>query len=165
MRSQTRGDAADARRAKKREVDRRAQQLMRERTKKRIAQLEATVDILRQDNSNAKIMSLMDELAQVTEERDNLLQALDSMNDIIRLHLREYSASKPSSGARSEALSYTSTHKPLNHTHTEPITSIMTQSTPEYSERTETTLPAEPQNSQPQHIIDTFSCETWNSAA
>ncbi|KAK2674304.1 hypothetical protein RAB80_009288 [Fusarium oxysporum f. sp. vasinfectum] len=85
MYSETQTSTAEARRLKKRELDRKAQRLARERTKSRIAQLESMVDNLRQDDSNAQIATLMDQLGKVTKERDNLLQVLDSLGSTIQL--------------------------------------------------------------------------------
>ncbi|KAM5344181.1 hypothetical protein ACJ41O_012718 [Fusarium nematophilum] len=87
MRDQAQDNAADARRLKKRELDRKAQRLARERTKSRIAQLETMVENLRQTDSNAQISSLMDQLSTVTRERDELLQVLSSLGSTIRRHL------------------------------------------------------------------------------
>ncbi|OBS15150.1 hypothetical protein FPOA_13964 [Fusarium poae] len=78
---------AEARRLKKRELDRKAQRLARERTKGRIAQLESMVDNLRHSDSNAQVSTLIDELEKITKERDNLLQVLDSLGSTIRRHL------------------------------------------------------------------------------
>ncbi|KAI1045017.1 hypothetical protein LB505_013352 [Fusarium chuoi] len=64
MYNETQTSTAEARRLKKRELDRKAQRLARERTKSRIAQLESMVDNLRQDDSNAQIATLMDQLGK-----------------------------------------------------------------------------------------------------
>ncbi|SCO54199.1 uncharacterized protein FFNC_15387 [Fusarium fujikuroi] len=102
---------AEARRLKKRELDRKAQRLARERTKSRIAQLESMVDNLRQDDSNAQIATLMDQLDKVTKERDKLLQVLHSLGSTIRQHIGDTNgattASEPRSETKSESPAYT----------------------------------------------------------
>ncbi|KAF4995715.1 hypothetical protein FDECE_12708 [Fusarium decemcellulare] len=105
MHDQTQDGAADARRLKKRELDRKAQRLARERTKSRIAQLETMVENLRQTDSNSQISSLMDQLGQVTKERDNLLQVLNSLGTTIRRHLDDASPAEQSRNAQLEASS------------------------------------------------------------
>ncbi|KAH7125858.1 hypothetical protein EDB81DRAFT_810072, partial [Dactylonectria macrodidyma] len=105
-------DVLDSRRQKKRELDRKAQRLARERTKSRIAELEAMVDRLRQSDSNAQIRSLMDQLAQVTKERDKARQVLRSLDNTIHRHLNgpDTSFSQPTNPSRDDvALSQAST--------------------------------------------------------
>ncbi|KAK7418714.1 hypothetical protein QQX98_003732 [Neonectria punicea] len=80
-------DMADSRRLKKRELDRKAQRLARERTKSRIAELEAMVAHLRDNDANAQISALVDQLSQVTRERDKALQVLRSLDTSIQRHL------------------------------------------------------------------------------
>lgn len=86
----------DARRVKKRELDRRAQRLARERNKTRIAQLEAMVQTLQQTDSNTRTAELMGQMNQVAEERDNLLQILRGLNQQIGSHIKRF-ATAPSS--------------------------------------------------------------------
>ncbi|RGP77165.1 hypothetical protein FLONG3_4680 [Fusarium longipes] len=105
MYSETSPATAEARRLKKRELDRKAQRLARERTKSRIAQLESMVDNLRQSDSNAQMSTLMDELSKVTKERDSLLQVLDSLGSTIRRHLGDSNTNEPSPDIKSEASS------------------------------------------------------------
>ena len=78
---------------RKRELDRKAQRLSRERTKRHIAQLEATVASFQQANSDARVQSLMDRLTQVTRERDNLLDLLKSLQATIETHIDGNSSS------------------------------------------------------------------------
>ncbi|KPM40536.1 hypothetical protein AK830_g6028 [Neonectria ditissima] len=80
-------EQADSRRLKKRELDRKAQRLARERTKSRIAELEAMVAHLRDNDANAQIAALMDQLSLVTKERDKALQVLRSLDTSIQRHL------------------------------------------------------------------------------
>lgn len=109
MYSETSPATAEARRLKKRELDRKAQRLARERTKSRIAQLESMVDNLRQSDSNAQISTLMDELGKVTKERDNLLQVLDSLGSTIRRHLGDSNTNETSPDVKSESSQATAT--------------------------------------------------------
>lgn len=74
---------ADARRLKKRELDRKAQRVARERNKNRIAHLENMVQRLRRDDADSQIPDLMDQLAGVTEERDQHLQVLRGLGTTI----------------------------------------------------------------------------------
>ncbi|KAF7558005.1 hypothetical protein G7Z17_g333 [Cylindrodendrum hubeiense] len=96
----------DSRRLKKRELDRKAQRLARERTKSRIAELEAMVEHLRQSDANTQILSLMDQLSQVTKERDKTRQVLRSLDNTIHRHLAETttSTSQPSTHPGNDAL-------------------------------------------------------------
>ncbi|KAM5349425.1 hypothetical protein ACJ41O_005930 [Fusarium nematophilum] len=77
------------RRLKKRELDRKAQRMARERTKNRITQLEALVAHLKQDDANSRVLSLMDHLSQATSERDKLLNAMESLAFTIRGHIQD----------------------------------------------------------------------------
>ncbi|RGP67672.1 hypothetical protein FSPOR_5861 [Fusarium sporotrichioides] len=107
MYSETSPSTAEARRLKKRELDRKAQRLARERTKSRIAQLESMVDNLRHSDSNAQVSTLIDELEKVTKERDNLLQVLDSLGSTIRRHIGDSNTSETSTDVKLEASSNT----------------------------------------------------------
>ncbi|GKU14785.1 unnamed protein product, partial [Fusarium langsethiae] len=98
---------AEARRLKKRELDRKTQRLARERTKSRIAQLESMVDNLRHSDSNAQVSTLIDELEKITNERDNLLQVLDSLGSTIRRHLGDSNTSEISTDIKSKASPHT----------------------------------------------------------
>ncbi|KAH7161009.1 hypothetical protein EDB81DRAFT_714102 [Dactylonectria macrodidyma] len=77
------------RRLKKRELDRKAQRMARERTKNRITQLEAMVAHLKQDDANSRVLSLMDHLSQAMGDRDKLLNALESLAFTIRGHIQD----------------------------------------------------------------------------
>ncbi|KAH7136987.1 hypothetical protein B0J13DRAFT_479811 [Dactylonectria estremocensis] len=118
-------EVIDSRRQKKRELDRKAQRLARERTKSRIAELEAMVDRLRQSDSNAQIRSLMDQLAQVTKERDKARQVLRSLDNTIHRHLNEPDTSLSQSRNPSKddvAVSQTSTASSRTVVGLEPCT-------------------------------------------
>src|SRR5690242_5715764 len=80
-------------RDRKRELDRKAQRSARERTKRRIAQLEATVAHLQQTDGDGRVVSLTDHLSQVMHERDTLLDCLESLGATIRSHLSRKPAS------------------------------------------------------------------------
>ncbi|KAH7067985.1 hypothetical protein BKA63DRAFT_103567 [Paraphoma chrysanthemicola] len=79
-------------RDRKRELDRKAQRSSRERTKRRIAQLEATVAHLQQTDGDGRAVSLTDHLSQVMRERDTLLDCLESLGATIRGHLERKAA-------------------------------------------------------------------------
>ncbi|EEU39039.1 uncharacterized protein NECHADRAFT_81644 [Fusarium vanettenii 77-13-4] len=82
-------DAVKDRRLKKRELDRKAQRMARERTKNRITHLEAVVAHLKQGDTDSRILSLMNHLSQVTSERDKLLSAMESLSFVIRSHIQD----------------------------------------------------------------------------
>ncbi|KAM0270026.1 hypothetical protein ACHAQH_009586 [Verticillium albo-atrum] len=75
-----------ARRLKKRELDRKAQRMARERTKSRIAHLEELVGHLSHNDTNAEVSQLMERLLQTTQERDKLVGVLASLGTTIRHH-------------------------------------------------------------------------------
>ncbi|KAK1613514.1 hypothetical protein BDP81DRAFT_336852 [Colletotrichum phormii] len=75
-----------ARKIRKRELDRRAQRQARERTRKRIAELEAQVKELRKDDST-RLSAAMEQLASVTRERDGLFDTFKSIEQTIRDHV------------------------------------------------------------------------------
>ncbi|CZR49943.1 uncharacterized protein FPRO_16147 [Fusarium proliferatum ET1] len=103
---------AVARRLKKQEADRKSQKRVRERTKSRIAHLENMVETLRQNDSKAQILTLMDQLGQVTKERDNLLQVLKSLDSTIGRHLGNSTTSNPAPDTKSELSTHASTRGP-----------------------------------------------------
>ncbi|KAJ0138921.1 Cytochrome P450 monooxygenase AKT7 [Fusarium oxysporum f. sp. albedinis] len=154
MHNETRNPTAEARRLKKRELDRKAQRLARERTKSRLAQLESMVDNLRQNHSNAQIATLLDQIGKVTQERDNLLQVLDSLGSTIRRHLRDSTAGEPRSDTKSDTSQHAS---PAQSTPGERIVPITTpRSTSETSSSTILELSI---NTPPP---DPFTCDGWN---
>ncbi|KAF5004382.1 hypothetical protein FDECE_9129 [Fusarium decemcellulare] len=77
---------ADSRRAKKRELDRRAQRAARERNRNRIALLEATIEAMKKEDSGRRAAQLIEELTQVKKERDDLENTLQSIKDLITPH-------------------------------------------------------------------------------
>ncbi|KAM0328553.1 hypothetical protein ACHAQA_004960 [Verticillium albo-atrum] len=91
-----------ARRLKKRELDRKAQRMARERTKSRIAHLEELVGHLSHNDTNAEVSQLMDRLLQTTQERDKLVGVLASLGTTIRHHTDALTG--PSEGSSSSAV-------------------------------------------------------------
>ncbi|KAF6803872.1 bZIP transcription factor [Colletotrichum sojae] len=79
-------DDAATRRAKKRELDRRAQRAARERNRNRIAYLEATVQAMSEQESCGRIAALVSQLADVTRQRDGLAKVLSSIETSIKVH-------------------------------------------------------------------------------
>ncbi|KAG5767734.1 hypothetical protein H9Q72_004498 [Fusarium xylarioides] len=70
--------STDSQRLKKRESDRKAQRVSRERTKSRIAYLEDLVQKLSSGDDHDKTLSLMAQLSEVTKQRDSLVRFLDT---------------------------------------------------------------------------------------
>lgn len=94
-------DAIKDRRLKKRELDRKAQRMARERTKNRITHLEAVVAHLKQGDTDSRILSLMDHLSRVTNERDKLLSAMESLSFVIRGHIQDATGGSDRGGSSS----------------------------------------------------------------
>lgn len=79
-------ELAASKRQKKREVDRRCQREARQRTKARIAYLEELVDELRQQDTSGQVASLMQQVAEARNERDQFARTLRGIEDSIRGH-------------------------------------------------------------------------------
>lgn len=79
-------DDAATRRAKKREMDRRAQRAARERNRSRIAYLEATIQTMGEQEHGGRIAGLMNQLSDMTRQRDNLAKVLSSIERTIQVH-------------------------------------------------------------------------------
>lgn len=75
--------AVSARILKKRETDRRCQRMIRERTKSRIAYLEGLVEQFRQQDSSGRVETLMKQLSDMKEDRDNLAKKVKNIESII----------------------------------------------------------------------------------
>lgn len=89
---------------RKRERDRRSQRLARERTKARVASLESLVqDIVQQDASGSNAM-LIQEMASVKEQRDQLAKALEYIARIAATHAQPSVAASQEVGNLSDAL-------------------------------------------------------------
>lgn len=91
---------ATARKQKKRELDRKAQRVARERTKNRIAHLEGLVEHLQASNPNAEVSDLTAALTRVTEERDALAGALRSIEHTVQTTAQLRGLSSSSSRVR-----------------------------------------------------------------
>ncbi|KAF5022189.1 hypothetical protein F66182_5776 [Fusarium sp. NRRL 66182] len=157
--NQNQASSVEARRLKKRELDRKAQRLARERTKSRIAQLESMVDNLRQNDSNAQIATLMDQLAKVTKERDDLIQVLDSLGSTIRRHLGNSTTSKASSDVKSDTSPHALPTGPLHPPLGERVVPVTTQRAA--SETSNSTIPELPMDPP---VTDSFAYDSWNYA-
>ena len=79
-------DGFELRRLKKRELDRRAQRMARERTKQRIAHLEKLVDSFGKQDVSGQLATMTEQLAEVRKERDELAKTLKSIASSIRSH-------------------------------------------------------------------------------
>ncbi|KAF1984847.1 hypothetical protein K402DRAFT_119695 [Aulographum hederae CBS 113979] len=73
-----------ARRLKKREADRRCQRAARERTRSRIAALEALVEDLRRQDSSQQVAGLLQKLSHLSNDRDRLARALGSIEAAVK---------------------------------------------------------------------------------
>ncbi|EWZ00019.1 hypothetical protein FOYG_03931 [Fusarium oxysporum NRRL 32931] len=82
------------RKSRKRELDRKSQRLARQRTKSRMAHLEALVANFQKTDSDGRFSSLNEQLSEVTDERDRLRSLLESLDFTIRSHLGETPAKK-----------------------------------------------------------------------
>ncbi|CAO2652698.1 Nn.00g021090.m01.CDS01 [Neocucurbitaria sp. VM-36] len=82
-------DVEAVRRSRKREHDRRAQRALRERTRNRIAQLEATVDALSHQGSDSHSAGLIEQLALVSKERDELKDVLSQVETTVQKYTRQ----------------------------------------------------------------------------
>ncbi|KAK1909307.1 hypothetical protein P3342_011386 [Pyrenophora teres f. teres] len=71
------------RRDRKRAIDREAQRSLREKTKAHIADLERTIEILRQQDSNGATASLLSEIDQLRAENVRLKEIIDSVKTLV----------------------------------------------------------------------------------
>lgn len=97
--SQPQAQPATSRQLKKRELDRRAQRLSRERTKARIAYLEQLVEEFRNNDTSGQVRLLTEQLQTVTKERDSLTSLLRTLESSIKQHITPRDG--PSDGASS----------------------------------------------------------------
>ncbi|KAF9872373.1 bZIP transcription factor [Colletotrichum karsti] len=86
-------------RLKKREADRKAQRIAREKTKNRIAHLESLVAELSRKDDNATTVALMTQLSRVTEQRNKLVSCLETTSGMFSKNLEEVRESEEKSGA------------------------------------------------------------------
>ena len=100
----------EARKMKKRAHDRRAQRAARDRTRNRIAHLEATVAALSQPGSDERNAHLMDQLSAVVKDRDELAGILSVVEAAMKKFTdRGLLPSLPSANINNEAM-----HEALN---------------------------------------------------
>lgn len=84
-----------ARKLKKRELDRKAQRLARERTKNRINELESLVEQLKADSNNPEVSNLTATLSRVTQQRNELQNVVKSIDQTVQRYLRQQASSVP----------------------------------------------------------------------
>jgi hypothetical protein len=71
------------RRERKRAIDREAQRSLREKTKTHIAELERTIQILRDQDLNGATSSLLSEIEGLRAENERLRDVIDSVKSVI----------------------------------------------------------------------------------
>ncbi|OCK78316.1 hypothetical protein K432DRAFT_96128 [Lepidopterella palustris CBS 459.81] len=71
------------RRERKRAIDREAQRSLREKTKTHIAELERTIQILRDQDRNGATVSLLAEIGQLRQENERLRDVIDSVRSVV----------------------------------------------------------------------------------
>lgn len=71
------------RRERKRAIDREAQRSLREKTKTHIAELERTIQILRDQDSNGATASLLSEIDTLRAENERLRDIIDSVKSVV----------------------------------------------------------------------------------
>ncbi|KAI4956691.1 hypothetical protein J4E91_000904 [Alternaria rosae] len=75
------------RRERKRAIDREAQRSLREKTKTHIAELERTIQILRDQDRNGATASLLSEIDNLRAENEQLRDVIDSVKSVVGLDL------------------------------------------------------------------------------
>jgi len=71
------------RRERKRAIDREAQRSLREKTKTHIAELERTIEILRNQDRNGTTASLLSEIESLRAENERLRDVIDGVRSVI----------------------------------------------------------------------------------
>jgi hypothetical protein len=71
------------RRERKRAIDREAQRSLREKTKTHIAELERTIEILRDQDRNGATASLLSEIESLRAENERLRDVIDSVKSMV----------------------------------------------------------------------------------
>lgn len=71
------------RRERKRAIDREAQRSLREKTKTHIAELERTIQILRDQDRNGATASLLSEIEVLRAENERLRDVIDSVKNVV----------------------------------------------------------------------------------
>ncbi|OCL08568.1 hypothetical protein AOQ84DRAFT_406547 [Glonium stellatum] len=89
------------RRERKRAIDREAQRSLREKTKTHIAELEKTIQILRDQDRNGATASLLGEIEQLRQENERLRDVIDSVKSVVGNEIvsRAVSSGSPASGS------------------------------------------------------------------
>ncbi|KAL2208074.1 hypothetical protein CC79DRAFT_1357587 [Sarocladium strictum] len=78
-----------ARKLKKRELDRKAQRMARERTRNRINELESLVEQLKADSLNPEVSNLTATLDRVTQQRNELQNVIKSIEQTVQRCVRQ----------------------------------------------------------------------------
>src|SRR3954471_17126808 len=71
------------RRERKRAIDREAQRSLREKTKTHIAELERTIEILRDQDRNGATASLLSEIEVLRAENERLREVIESVKSVV----------------------------------------------------------------------------------
>src|SRR5688572_12868599 len=71
------------RRERKRAIDREAQRSLREKTKTHIAELEKTIQILRDQDHNGATASLLTEIETLRSENERLRDVIDNVKSVV----------------------------------------------------------------------------------
>ncbi|KAF5661462.1 hypothetical protein FCIRC_11817 [Fusarium circinatum] len=83
------------RKSRKRELDRKSQRLARQRTRSRMAHLETLVASFQEADEDVRFSSLIEQLSELTSERDRLKGLLQSLDFTIRSHLDKAPTARP----------------------------------------------------------------------
>ena len=106
------------RRERKRAIDREAQRSLREKTKTHIAELERTIQILRDQDRNGATANLLSEIDTLRTENERLRDIIDSVksvlgNDVARTNAPESSTTNGVGVMASPASSGKGMHQPI----------------------------------------------------
>jgi hypothetical protein len=107
------------RRERKRAIDREAQRSLREKTKTHIAELERTIQILRDQDRNGATANLLSEIDTLRTENERLRDIIDSVksvlgNDVVpRTNAPEFSTTNGVGAMASPASSGKGMHQPI----------------------------------------------------
>jgi len=91
------------RRERKRAIDREAQRSLREKTKTHIAELERTIQILRDQDRNGATASLLSEIDGLRAENERLRDVIDSVKSVVGSEIFPRTAPAPAAGSSSNA--------------------------------------------------------------
>ncbi|KAF2757769.1 hypothetical protein EJ05DRAFT_400697 [Pseudovirgaria hyperparasitica] len=86
-----------AQRIKKREVDRRCQRLARQRTKSRLATLEALVEDFQKNDESGRVASLMKQISDLTTDKERLVKTLRSVQSALDFNIEDEDQDAPQS--------------------------------------------------------------------